>query len=114
MRYGELKLRVSWWVTRRPVMLFRSHIIGRVSEIAPFLSYDSAPYLVVVDGHIFWIVDAYTTASTYPYSQTVQFQNTNDINYVRNSVKVVIDAYEGTAAFYVFERKDPIIHAYEP
>jgi uncharacterized membrane protein (UPF0182 family) len=113
LKLGDFNLLVSGQITSQTLMLYRRQIIDRVSEIAPFLSYDSAPYLVVVDGHIFWIVDAYTTASTYPYSQTVQFQNTNDINYVRNSVKVVIDAYEGTAVFYVFDPKDPIIQAYE-
>jgi uncharacterized membrane protein (UPF0182 family) len=94
-------------------MLYRRQIIDRVSEIAPFLTYDSQPYVVVVDGRIYWIVDAYTTGSTYPYSQTVLFQNNSEINYIRNSVKVVIDAYEGTAVFYIFDPKDPIIQAYE-
>jgi uncharacterized protein len=72
--------------------------------------------VVVVDGRTYWILDAYTTGTTYPYSQTTTFQpssdNAADINYVRNSVKVVIDAYEGTADFYIIDPKDPIIKAY--
>ncbi len=112
LKLGDFNLLVSGQVTSQTLMLYRRQIIDRVSEIAPFLSFDSDPYLVVVDGRIYWIVDAYTTGATYPYSQTVIFQN-SDINYIRNSVKVVVDAYEGTAIFYVFDPKDPIIRAYE-
>jgi uncharacterized membrane protein (UPF0182 family) len=104
---------VSGQVTNQTLMLYRRQIIDRVNEIAPFLSFDSEPYVVVVDGRIYWIVDAYTTGATYPYAQSVEFQSGPGINYIRNSVKVVIDAYEGTAVFYVFDPKDPIIQAYE-
>ena len=108
-----MSLLVSGQVTNQTLMLYRRQIIDRVTEIAPFLTYDSDPYVVVVDGHIYWIVDAYTTGATYPYSQNVTFQGNSQINYVRNSVKVVIDAYEGTAVFYVVDPKDPIIRAYQ-
>jgi uncharacterized membrane protein (UPF0182 family) len=113
LKLGDFNLLVSGQVTSQTLMLYRRQIVDRVTEIAPFLTFDSQPYLVIVDGRIYWIVDAYTTASTYPYSQTVQFQNNVDINYIRNSVKVVIDAYEGTAVFYVSAPKDPLIQAYE-
>src|SRR5258708_12093550 len=97
-------------------MLYRRNITQRASELAPFLSFDGDPYVVVVDGRTYWILDAYTTGSTYPYSQTVTFQqnvsNAADINYVRNSVKVIIDAYEGTADFYIIDTKDPTIKPY--
>jgi len=92
-------------------MLYRRHIRDRVQELAPFLSFDADPYVVAVDGRLYWIMDAYTTASTYPYSQSQPFQG-NDINYIRNSVKVVIDAYEGMPTFYVMDPKDPLIKAY--
>jgi uncharacterized membrane protein (UPF0182 family) len=113
LKLGDFNLLVSGQITNQTLMLYRRQIIDRVSELAPFLSYDSNPYVVVADGHIYWIVDAYTTGATYPYSQSVTLQNSTDINYIRNSVKVVIDAYEGTARFYVFDPKDPIINAYQ-
>ena len=113
LKLGDFNLLVSGQVTSQTLMLYRRQIIARVSEVAPFLSFDSDPYVVIVDGRIYWIVDAFTTGASYPYSQTVTFQNTSDINYIRNSVKVVIDAYEGTAVFYVVDPKDPIIRAYE-
>src|SRR6266851_2678034 len=100
LKLGDFNLLVSGQVTDKTLMLYRRQIIDRVGELAPFLSFDSQPYVVDVDGRIYWIVDAYTTGATYPYSQAVPFQN-GRINYIRNSVKVVIDAYEGTAVFYV-------------
>ncbi len=116
LKLGDLNLLVSSQVTAQTEMLYRRNIIDRVSELAPFLTFDQDPYMVVVDGKIYWIVDAYTTGVTYPYSQRTTFQpsstNAADINYVRNSVKVVIDAYEGTVDFYIVDPKDPIIRAY--
>src|SRR6266851_1093388 len=112
LKLGDFNLLVSGQVTDKTLMLYRRQIIDRVGELAPFLSFDSQPYVVDVDGRIYWIVDAYTTGATYPYSQAVPFQN-GRINYIRNSVKVVIDAYEGTAVFYVVDPKDPIISAYQ-
>src|SRR5216683_2164259 len=112
LKLGDFNLLVSGQITDKTLMLYRRQIIDRVGELAPFLSFDSSPYVVDVDGRIYWIVDAYTTGATYPYSQTVPF-GSGRINYIRNSVKVVIDAYEGTAVFYVVDPKDPIISAYE-
>jgi uncharacterized membrane protein (UPF0182 family) len=117
LRLGDFNLLVSSQINNQTLMLYQRNIVQRASELAPFLTFDGDPYTVDVDGHIYWILDAYTTGSTYPYSQTVTFQpsgsNPADINYVRNSVKVVIDAYEGTANFYVIDPKDPIIQAYQ-
>ena len=117
LKLGDFNLLVSSQVTSQTQMLYRRNIVARAQELAPFLSFDSDPYVVVVNGRTYWILDAYTTGSTYPYSQSVTFQpngsNPTDINYVRNSVKVVIDAYEGTADFYVIDPKDPIIKAYQ-
>lgn len=116
LRLGDLNLLVSSQVTDQTQMLYRRNIIDRVSALAPFLTFDRDPYMVVVDGKIYWVVDAYTTGTTYPYSQITTFQpsspNAVDVNYVRNSVKVVIDAYEGTADFYLVDPTDPIIKAY--
>ncbi len=116
LKLGDFNLLVSSQVTDQSLMLYRRNIVQRASDMAPFLTFDQDPYVVVVDGKLYWILDAYTTATTYPYSQTQTFQpntsNPNDINYVRNSVKVVIDAYEGTIDFYIIDPKDPIIRAY--
>ena len=113
MKLGDFNLLVSPQVTDQSQMLYRRNIVDRVTELAPFLSFDQDPYVVIGDdGRIYWIIDAYTTGSTYPYSQTVDLSNGASINYIRNSVKVVIDAYEGTTSFYIVDPKDPIISAY--
>ena len=117
LKLGDFNLLVSSQVSSQTQMLYRRNIVDRAQELAPFLTFDSDPYVVVVDGRTYWILDAYTTGSTYPYSQTTSFpqnsSNPTDINYVRNSVKVIIDAYEGTTDFYVIDPKDPIIKAYQ-
>ncbi|MFZ0817348.1 MAG: UPF0182 family protein, partial [Candidatus Sulfotelmatobacter sp.] len=93
-------------------LLMRRNIRDRVSELAPFLTYDPDAYIVLGDdGRLSWIMDAFTTSDSYPYSTHYQLGN-NSINYMRNSVKVVIDAYDGTTTFYVFDSEDPIVAAY--
>ena len=90
----------------------RRNVMARVSALAPFLTYDPDPYLVVgEDGRLSWIIDAFTTSDSYPYSSHYRLEG-NSVNYMRNSVKVVIDAYDGTTTFYVFDSKDPIVAAY--
>ncbi len=106
---GDLNLLITSQVNARTQILYRRNIVDRVKDIAPFLNYDSDPYVVVADGKPYWVIDAYTTADTYPYSQQ---DSAAGINYIRNSVKVVIDAYEGTADFYIADPTDPIIKAY--
>jgi hypothetical protein len=103
-------------------VLFRRNINERIRAIAPFLRYDSDPYLVTADtvpdnqqgfgseqNYLYWVVDAYTTSEHYPYSDT----SVDDINYIRNSVKVVIDAYNGSVNFYVADTSDPIIASWQ-
>src|SRR5271170_1196128 len=93
-------------------LLMRRNVRERVEALAPFLTYDSDPYIVIGDeGRLSWIMDAFTTSDGYPYSSHHTLGNTS-INYIRNSVKVVIDAYDGTTTFYVFDPQDPIIAAY--
>jgi uncharacterized membrane protein (UPF0182 family) len=101
-------------VTADSRVLMRRNISERVRTLAPFLAFDADPYMVVgQDGQLYWIMDAYTTADTYPYSRHHDLSGTPDaVNYVRNSVKVVVDAYEGSATFYVFDEADPILRAY--
>jgi uncharacterized protein len=110
---GDLaKLPFSDDVNRESRLLMRRNVRERVSALAPFLTYDSDPYIVVGDnGRLSWIMDAFTTSDNYPYSRHSSLGD-NHINYARNSVKVVIDAYDGTTTFYVFDSEDPIIAAY--
>lgn len=110
---GDLaKLPFSDDVSSESRLLMRRSVRDRVTALAPFLTYDSDPYIVVGDdGRLSWIMDAFTTSETYPYSRHYSFDG-DLVNYARNSVKVVIDAYDGTTTFYVFDSEDPIIAAY--
>lgn len=110
---GDLtKLPFSDDVNKDSRLLMRRNVLDRVSTLAPFLTYDPDPYIVVGDdGRLSWIIDAFTVSQNYPYSRHYHLGR-NSINYVRNSVKVVIDAYDGTTTFYVFDPYDPIIAAY--
>ncbi|AFZ48800.1 protein of unknown function UPF0182 [Cyanobacterium stanieri PCC 7202] len=96
-------------------MLFRRNINERIKAIAPFLYYDRDPYLVVADGepddlnHLYWLVDAYTISNYYPYSDAGE----NHFNYIRNSVKVLVDAYNGKTTFYISEENDPLIRSWQ-
>jgi uncharacterized protein len=89
-------------------IMFRRNIRERVSRLAPFLTFDRDPYLVLADGRLFWIYDAYTTSNRYPYSTPVA----GGVNYIRNSVKVTIDAYHGTTTVYLADSADPIASTY--
>jgi hypothetical protein len=94
-------------------LLMRRNIRERVTTLAPFLTYDLDPYIVIgEDGHLFWMLDAFTTSDSYPYSSHYSLGEDEHINYMRNSVKVVVDAYDGTTTFYVFDSQDPILLAY--
>jgi uncharacterized membrane protein (UPF0182 family) len=94
------------------VLLMRRAVRDRVQTLAPFLTLESDPYIVIGDdGRLFWMLDAFTTADTYPYASHYQLGD-NPINYMRNSVKIVIDAYNGSTTFYVFDPTDPIINAW--
>ncbi|MGH9566005.1 MAG: UPF0182 family protein, partial [Candidatus Angelobacter sp.] len=110
---GDLaKLPFSDDVNKDSRLLMRRNVLDRVSTLAPFLTYDPDPYIVVGDdGRLSWIIDAFTVSQNYPYSRHYRLGR-NSINYVSNSVKVVIDAYDGTTTFYVFDPRDPIIAAY--
>ena len=106
------KLPFSDDVNKNSRLLMRRNIRDRVSALAPFLTYDPDAYIVLGDdGRLSWIMDAFTVSDSYPYSTHYSLGN-NLINYMRNSVKVVIDAYDGTTTFYVFDPEDPMIAAY--
>jgi uncharacterized protein len=110
---GDLaKLPFSDDVNSNSRLLMRRNVRDRASALAPFLTYDPDPYIVLGDdGRLSWIMDAFTVSDSYPYSSHYRLDG-NLINYMRNSVKVVIDAYDGTTTFYVFDPEDPIIAAY--
>jgi len=106
------KLPFSDDVNKDSRLLMRRNLRDRVSALAPFLTYDPDPYIVLGDdGRLSWIMDAFTVSDSYPYSSHYHLDS-NLINYMRNSVKVVVDAYDGTTTFYVFDTEDPIIAAY--
>jgi uncharacterized membrane protein (UPF0182 family) len=108
--FGDFKLLISGNVTGSNRMLFRRLIQERISRIAPFLSLDRDPYLVVNEGRLVWLQDAYTMSDALPYSQRTR---TGGINYIRNSVKVAIDAYDGNPVFYLADPTDPIVRTYQ-
>jgi uncharacterized protein len=110
---GDLtKLPFSDDINEESRLLMRRNVRDRVAALAPFLKYDSDPYIVVGDdARLSWIMDAFTTSDSYPYARHYELGDAS-INYMRNSVKVVIDAYDGTTTFYVFDTQDPIIMAY--
>ncbi|MEM8860065.1 MAG: UPF0182 family protein, partial [Chloroflexota bacterium] len=111
--FGETNLLFSQYITPETRVLYNRQIRERVREITPFLMLDSDPYLVLAEGKIYWMLDAYTVSNSYPYSDPFRFENGQSINYIRNSVKVVIDAYNGEVDYYlVRDTDDPIIKAY--
>ncbi|HEX2042207.1 MAG TPA: UPF0182 family protein [Acidimicrobiales bacterium] len=119
LRFGDVNPIISGFMTGDSRILYIRDVGERVRKIAPFLHYDHDPYPVVVDGRITWIIDAYTTTNSYPYGQQADTNRVNPrsglhhpFNYVRNSVKVAVDAYDGNATFYVVDPTDPIAAAY--
>ncbi|MGA0116783.1 MAG: UPF0182 family protein [Ilumatobacteraceae bacterium] len=116
VNFGEFNLFGSSLITDDSEILLERDVRGRLQKIAPFLHFDSDPYPVVVDGAVQWVVDAFTTTNRYPYAQTANTSQlsgesglNHTFNYVRNSVKAVVDAYSGKVTLYVMDTKDPII-----
>jgi uncharacterized protein len=119
LRFADVNPLISGFMTSRSRILYVRDIRERVRTVAPFLHYDADPYPVLLDGRIVWLMDAYTTSDRYPYGQRAQRDRIADasglnreFNYVRNSVKVAIDAYHGDVTFYLVNQKDPIAAAY--
>ena len=110
-RFQATNLLVTAQITPESRVLFHRRIDDRVRAIAPFLTYDKDPYLVISEGRLFWMQDAYTSTGNYPYSTPVVGRRSDaqdEVNYIRNSVKVVIDAYNGTTTFYLADQQDPL------
>ena len=110
-RFGTLKMLLSGDITDESRILYNRNVKERVAKVAPFLTYDRDPYVVVADGKLYWIVDAYTSTDRYPYSQPLPLNGSN-VNYIRSSVKAVVDAYDGATTFYQADPDDPIIKTY--
>lgn len=107
LRFGDFKILLSEYVQpEQSKVLFYRGIRERVRKLAPFLDLDGDPYIVMADGRLYWIIDAYTYSSYYPYAAR---HDRTGVNYVRNSVKVIVDAYEGVTKFYIVDETDPII-----
>jgi Uncharacterized conserved protein len=104
---GSLNFLLSQDIKSDSKIITNRNIIKRVEKIAPFLTYDNDPYIVANGGKLYWIIDAYTTSSLYPYSEPL-----GNINYIRNSVKVIIDAYDGVTNFYIIDDTDPVVQTY--
>lgn len=120
VNFGEYNLFGSNLITDKSRMLLVRDVRDRVSKIAPFLQYDSDPYPVVVKGEVSWIIDAFTTSTRYPYAQSANIDQISfgsglnrSFNYVRNSVKAVVNAYSGDVTFYIVDSVDPIARAWQ-
>jgi len=107
IREQSMKLLVSSNITGDSKIIINRNVMKRVQKIMPYLSYEADPYAVVADGKVYWMVDAYTTSSNYPYSEPYDGKM-GGTNYIRNSVKVVVDAYNGNVDFYIVDEKDPM------
>jgi uncharacterized protein len=116
LRFGDINPLISGQVDGDTKVLYVRDVKDRVEKLAPFLDFDADPYPVVTGGRVVWVLDAYTTTSRYPYAQKVSGPGDTGLNhrfnYVRNSVKATVDAYDGTVRFYVIDPKDPLIRSY--
>lgn len=112
VREGSMKLLVSSNVNSDSRIIINRNIKDRVEKLMPYLSYEKDPYMTVVNGKLYWIVDAYTTSSYYPYSEPYSGE-VGSTNYIRNSVKVVVDAYNGDTTFYVVDQDDSVARTYQ-
>src|SRR3712207_1934013 len=129
LKYGEPNIVLSSRVNENSKIIYERHPRERVEKIAPWLTVDGDPYPAVVDGRVVWILDGYTMSDRYPNSERDSFEEmtsdaltpttsyvtlpTDQINYMRNSVKAVVDAYDGTVTLYEWDEEDPILKAWE-
>jgi len=111
IKFNDTKILLTGYIDGQSRVMFDRNIKKRVKQIAPFIAYDSDPYMVVNQGKLCWILDGYTLSNLFPYSEPAG-QGYSKFNYIRNSVKVVIDAYDGMVDFYISDPKDPIIATY--
>lgn len=113
--FGDEKIFFSTNISTESKLLIRRNIVDRIKSLTPFLHLDNDPYLVVTKGRFFWIQDAYTLSDKYPAAKLASdkfLSGKQNFNYIRNSVKIVIDTYDGSTTYYIADEKDPIINAY--
>ncbi|MGH2542803.1 MAG: UPF0182 family protein, partial [Ardenticatenaceae bacterium] len=109
IRFGELNVLLSEYITPDTRVMYHRTILDRVQRITPFLAFDDDPYLVLDQGRLVWIADGYTVSSNFPYSQP---EPQGRFNYIRNAAKVTVDAYDGTVTLYLAAAEDPLVQAY--
>lgn len=107
--FGDINIMLTDYIREGSKIIFWKTIQERIERIAPFLRYEDEPYLVLSQGKLYWIQDAYTVAQNYPYANPVE---ASGLNYIRNSVKVIVDAYNGTVDFYAMSDQDPVLKVY--
>lgn len=113
LKYGDINILLTSNLSGNSRMMIQRQVSDRLSHLAGFLQWDSDPYLVLTkDGHAVWILDGYMTSSSHPYSKGLSLEAAGSFNYIRNSVKATVDAYDGTTNLYVFDESDPLIQAY--
>ncbi|MGO1769382.1 MAG: UPF0182 family membrane protein [Microbacterium sp.] len=126
LKFQSEQIFLSQYVNEESQILYDRNPVDRVQKAAPYLTVDSDPYPTVVDGRVVWVVDAYTTSSSYPYSSTVSLSEAisdsnvpqpqvriDEINYIRNSVKATVDAYDGSVKLYAWDDEDPVLKAWQ-
>jgi uncharacterized protein len=112
--YGDWNILLTSQLPPQSRMMIHRSVLDRLHSLAGFVQWDADPYLVLsADGRLFWIVDGYLTSQAHPYSREVSMQNMGRFNYIRNSVKATVDAYNGSVKLYVFDPSDPLIRAYQ-
>ncbi len=107
LRFSAPQMLFSSYITPESKVLFNRSLTERVGALAPFLTLDRDPYAAIIDGKLVWIIDAYTTSDRYPYSERI-----GGVNYMRNSVKITMDAYDGTVKMYAFGETDPVLETW--
>lgn len=114
LRFGDINPLISGQIDSDTKIHLERDIRARVSKLAPFLRFDADPYPVVLGNRLLWVMDGYTASDRYPYSQTITGEGglAEGMNYVRNSVKVTVDAYQGAVTFYAFDEEDPVLRAW--
>jgi uncharacterized membrane protein (UPF0182 family) len=110
---GDINILLTSYLTPESRIQIWRNVQERVSQVAPFLKLDADPYAVLSEGKLYWIQDAYTTSSRFPYSNPHSTAFGNGLNYIRNSVKAVVDMYDGTVSFYIMDPQDPVLAAYQ-
>lgn len=113
IREGDFKIAFSGILTDESKIITNRNIVDRAKKVMPYLKYYEDPYMIIDDsGRQYWVLDGYTVSNYYPFSQKTTINGTEEINYIRNSVKVIINAYDGSMKFYITDRTDPIVMAY--